>query len=135
MVAALGGKILTIVPSTVGKIKPMGSPEEEWRWAVEGLKECQAHAEQVGVRLGHRAAQPLRDLLPQPRRPGARAGQGRRRQLRRRLDIFHMNIEEDDRRQAIRDTGAYLVDFHVADNNRMPCGQGAIDWEAHHRRR
>ena len=45
------------------------------------------------------------------------------------LDIFHMNIEEADWPQAIRDTGDYLVDFHVADNTRMPCGQGAIDWE------
>ena len=51
-VASLGGKILTIVPSTVGKVVPMASPEEEWQWAVEGLKECQAHAEQVGVRIG-----------------------------------------------------------------------------------
>jgi D-psicose/D-tagatose/L-ribulose 3-epimerase len=41
-----------------------------------------------------------------------------------------MNIEEADWRQAIRDTGDYLVDFHVADNNRMPPGQGAIDWDA-----
>ena len=46
------------------------------------------------------------------------------------LDIFHMNMEEADWRQAIRDTGSYLVDFHVADNNRMPPGQGAIDWGA-----
>jgi D-psicose/D-tagatose/L-ribulose 3-epimerase len=46
------------------------------------------------------------------------------------LDIFHMNIEEADWAQAIRDTGDYLADFHVADNNRMPPGQGALDWEA-----
>ena len=52
LVASLGGKILTIVPSTVGKVVPMASPEEEWEWAVTGLKECQAHAEQVGVRIG-----------------------------------------------------------------------------------
>src|SRR4029450_1038319 len=50
LVASLGGKILTIVPSTVGKVVPMASPEEEWEWAVQGLKECQAHAENVGVR-------------------------------------------------------------------------------------
>ena len=30
----------------------MASPEEEWEWCVAGLKECQAHAEQVGVRIG-----------------------------------------------------------------------------------
>ena len=41
-----------------------------------------------------------------------------------------MNIEEADWAQAIRDTGDQLVDFHVADNNRMPPGQGALDWEA-----
>ncbi len=128
MVANLGGKVLTIVPSTVGKVVPMASPEEEWEWAVQGLKECQAHAEQVGVRIGleplnrfetyflNRADQALwlaKDV-------GGNCGVT--------LDIFHMNIEEADWAQAIRDTGDYLVDFHVADNNRMPCGQGAIDW-------
>jgi D-psicose/D-tagatose/L-ribulose 3-epimerase len=45
------------------------------------------------------------------------------------LDIFHMNIEEADWPTAIRNAGDKLVDFHVADNNRMPPGQGAIDWE------
>ena len=45
------------------------------------------------------------------------------------LDIFHMNIEEADWAEAIRSAGDKLVDFHVADNNRMPCGQGALDWE------
>ena len=30
----------------------MGSPEDEWNWAVEALKECQAHGEKVGVRIG-----------------------------------------------------------------------------------
>ena len=51
-VASLGGDILTVVPSTVGKVTPMASPEEEWGWCVAGLKECQAHAEEVGVRIG-----------------------------------------------------------------------------------
>ena len=129
-VATLGGKILTIVPSTVGKVVPMASPEEEWEWAVEGLKECQAHAEQVGVRIG---LEPLNrfetyfinradQAVALAKDVGGNCGVT--------LDIFHMNIEEADWAQAIRDTGDYLVDFHVADNNRMPCGQGAIDWEA-----
>jgi D-psicose/D-tagatose/L-ribulose 3-epimerase len=130
LVASLGGKILTVVPSTVGKVVPMGSPEDEWEWAVAGLKECQAHAEQVGVRMGieplnrfetyfinraDQAVQLAKDV-------GGNCGVT--------LDIFHMNIEEADWAQAIRDTGDFLVDFHVADNNRMPCGQGALDWDA-----
>ena len=50
-VSSMGGSILTVVPSTVGKVTPMGSPEDEWNWCVEGLKECQTHAEEVGVRI------------------------------------------------------------------------------------
>jgi D-psicose/D-tagatose/L-ribulose 3-epimerase len=129
LVSSLGGKILTVVPSTVGKVVPMGTPEDEWHWAVEGLKECQAHAEQVGVRMG---IEPLNrfetyfinradQAVALAKDVGGNCGVA--------LDIFHMNIEEADWRQAIRDTGSYLVDFHVADNNRMPPGEGAIDWE------
>lgn len=129
MIKGLGGSILTVVPSTVGKVTPMASPEDEWRWAVESLKECQAHAEGQGVRL---ALEPLNrfetyflnradQAVQLAKDVGGNCGVT--------LDIFHMNIEEADWGQAIRDTGDFLVDFHVADNNRMPPGQGAIDWE------
>ena len=124
-----GGRILTVVPSTVGKVVPMGSPEDEWKWAVESLKECQAHAEKVGVRLG---LEPLNrfetyflnradQALALAEDVGGNCGVS--------LDIFHMNIEEADWPEAIRSAGDRLVDFHVADNNRMPPGQGAIEWE------
>jgi sugar phosphate isomerase/epimerase len=130
LVGSLGGKILTVVPSTVGKVVPMGSPADEWRWCVEGLEECQRHAEEVGVRIG---IEPLNrfetyfinradQAVAMAKDVGGNCGVA--------LDIFHMNIEEADWRQAIRDTGEYLADFHVADNNRMPPGQGGIDWEA-----
>jgi sugar phosphate isomerase/epimerase len=52
MVAELGGQILGIVPSTVGKITPMSTPKEEWRWAVEGLREVAYYAGEKGVRPG-----------------------------------------------------------------------------------
>ena len=107
----------------------MGSPEDEWQWAVESLKECQAHAEKQGVRIG---LEPLNrfetyflnrgdQALALAEDVGGDCGVC--------LDIFHMNIEEADWAAAIRDAGDKLVDFHVADNNRMPPGQGAIDWE------
>jgi D-psicose/D-tagatose/L-ribulose 3-epimerase len=128
-IAEWGGEIITIVPSTVGKVTPMGSPEDEWKWAVESLKECQAHAEEKGVRIG---LEPLNrfetyflnrhdQALALAEDVGGNCGVC--------LDIFHMNIEEADWADAIRTVGDKLVDFHVADNNRMPCGQGAIDWE------
>ena len=127
--ASLGGRIVTVVPSTVGKVAPMASPEQEWEWAVQGLRECQEHAERVGVRMG---LEPLNRFetyfLNRADQAVALAGEvGGDCGVT--LDIFHMNIEEADWAQAIRDTGDHLVDFHVADNNRMPPGQGAIDWE------
>jgi D-psicose/D-tagatose/L-ribulose 3-epimerase len=129
LVASLGGKILTVVPSTVGKVVPMASPEEEWAWCVEGLKNCQAHAEQVGVRIG---VEPLcrfetyfinrhDQALQMAKDVGGNCGVT--------LDLFHMNIEEGDWAQALRNAGDHLVDVHVADNNRMPPGQGALDWD------
>jgi D-psicose/D-tagatose/L-ribulose 3-epimerase len=129
-VSRLGGKIVTVVPSTVGKTVPMGSPADEWRWCVDALKECQAHAETVGVRIG---LEPLNrfetyflnrcdQALALADAVGGDCGVA--------LDAFHMNIEESDLLAAIRAAGDRLVDFHVADNNRMPPGHGALDWNA-----
>jgi D-psicose/D-tagatose/L-ribulose 3-epimerase len=129
LIQALGGSILTVVPSTVGKVTPMSTPDQEWKWAMESLKECQAHAEKCGVRL---ALEPLNrfetyflnrcdQALALAEDVGGDCGVC--------LDIFHMNIEEANWPAAIKAAGDQLVDFHVADNNRMPPGQGAIDWE------
>ena len=130
LIAGLGGKMLTVVPSTVGKIVPMGSPEDEWQWAIDSLQEVNAYAEDKGVRL---ALEPLNrfetyflnrhdQALALAEDVGGTCGIC--------LDIFHMNIEEADWKQALRTAAeaGKLVDVHVADNNRMPCGQGAIDW-------
>lgn len=128
MVEELEGREMTIVPSQVGKVTAMASPEEEWAWCVEGLKEVYAHSEKAGVVLGleplnrfetnflnrHDQAIMLADAV------GPNCGVC--------LDAFHINIEEVDLYQAILNTRDKLVAFHVADNNRMACGQGDYDW-------
>jgi D-psicose/D-tagatose/L-ribulose 3-epimerase len=128
MVKELEGQEITIVPSTVGKVKPQGAPDEEWQWAVESLKQCYEHGQKEGVKLAleplnrfetyflHRHDQAL--LLAE--QVGPECGIC--------LDVFHLNIEEVNMYDAIRKSKARLVDFHVADNNRMPCGHGACDW-------
>ncbi|HWK25866.1 MAG TPA: sugar phosphate isomerase/epimerase [Solirubrobacter sp.] len=129
-VSELEGRILTVVPSTVGKTIPLASAAEEWQWCVEALQECQAHAERVGVRIG---LEPLNrfetyflnrceQALALADAVGGDVGVA--------LDTFHMNVEEADLEAAIRAAGDRLVDFHVADNNRMPPGHGALDWRA-----
>jgi D-psicose/D-tagatose/L-ribulose 3-epimerase len=128
MVKELDGYEMTIVPSEVGKVQAMASPEEEWQWAVEGLREIYPHAESAGVRMAleplnrfetnflNRADQAM--LLAEEVGPNCGVC----------IDAFHLNIEEADMFKAIRATKGRLVDFHVADNNRMACGMGALDW-------
>ncbi|GIV79937.1 sugar phosphate isomerase/epimerase [Litorilinea aerophila] len=128
MVKELDGTVMSIVPSEVGKIQPQADPDTEWRWAVEGLREINDHAKQAGIRI---AIEPLNrfetnflnrhdQALLLAKEVGENCGVC--------LDAFHMNIEEANFRQALLNTGALLYDLHVADNNRMAPGMGALNW-------
>ncbi|MEL6140534.1 MAG: sugar phosphate isomerase/epimerase [Bacteroidota bacterium] len=128
MVKELDGHMVSVVPGTVGKITPDGRPEEEWQWGVEALKECYDFSEKAGVLIGiepinrfetyfvNRADQ----ALALAKEVGPNCGVC--------LDIFHMNLEENDYYAAIRRAKDRLVGFHVADNNRMAPGMGRFDW-------
>jgi len=128
MVMELGGETISVVPGTVGKLVPDSTPEAEWAWCVEALRECYDHGLACGVKIGiepinrfetyfiNRGAQAL--ALAEVVGPECGVC----------LDIFHMNIEEDEPLEAILACGDRLVNFHVADNNRMACGMGNLDW-------
>jgi sugar phosphate isomerase/epimerase len=128
MVKELDGYELTIVPGTVGKIQADDTPENEWQWAVESMKEIYDHAMKEGVKLAvepinrfetyfcSRAAQ----AIALAKATGPECGVC--------LDVFHLNIEEADPWESLRSAKGLLVDFHVADTNRFACGQGHWDW-------
>ena len=129
MVKELDGYEMTIVPATVGKISPDGTPEEEWEWAVDSMKQVYDHALKEGVKLAvepinrfetyfcSRAAQ----AIALAKATGPECGVC--------LDAFHLNIEEADPYESVRSAKGILVDFHVADTNRFACGQGHWDWK------
>ena len=128
MAKELDGYEMTIVPSQVGKVAAMDTPEQEWAWAVESLKEVYAHAQKEGIRMAleplnrfetnflNRADQAM--LLAEQVGPDCGVC----------IDTFHLNIEEANMIEAIKNSKDRLVDFHVADNNRMACGMGGLDW-------
>jgi sugar phosphate isomerase/epimerase len=128
MVKELDGYEITIVPATVGKIMAEGTPEEEWEWAVDSLRECYAHAKKEGVVV---AVEPINRFETYFCSRAAQAlalAEAVADDCGVCLDAFHLNIEEVDPFAAIRSARGRLVDFHVADSNRFACGQGHLDW-------
>jgi sugar phosphate isomerase/epimerase len=125
-----GPGTMTIVPSQVGKVVAMATPEEEWAWAVEGLRAVREHARAEGVRIALESLNRFEtnflnrhdQALLLAREVGDDVGVC--------LDVYHMNMEEANLLQALRNAGDRLFDVHVADNNRMACGQGQLDWGA-----
>jgi len=127
-VADLDGQILTLVPGEVGKITPDSTPENEWNWLVEGTKEIYEVAEAKGVRVGIEPLNRFESYLITRAEQALALCAAVGPNLGVVLDAFHINIEEKDLFDAIRLVGDKLVDFHVADNNRMPAGYGDYDW-------
>lgn len=130
MVAELGGEVISVVPGTVGKLVPDSTPDKEWAWCVQALKECYDYGLRCGVKIG---VEPINRFETYFINRGAQAmalAEAVGPECGVCLDIFHMNVEEDDPLAAIRTCSSRLVNFHVADNNRMACGMGSLDWPA-----
>jgi sugar phosphate isomerase/epimerase len=129
MIAELGGDVLCCVPSTIGKTQPLADPASEWQWCVDGLRAAGEYAGEHGVRI---ALEPITRfetyLLNRAEQALAMVADVGLSNVGVCLDTYHMHQEEQDPLAAIRAAGSLLFDFHVADSNRRPPGEGAIDW-------
>lgn len=112
-----------VVP--VGKLVGRGRTQQEWDWAVEGLKVAAEHARQVGVKL---CFEPLNRFETYFVNTAADAAQ-----LVKDVDVegfgflfdtFHANIEECDLVASLRAHGAAMNHFHVSNNDRGTPGTG-----------
>ena len=125
-----GPGTMSIVPSEVGKVKEMDTPEQEWAWAVEGLKEVNEHANAEGVRIAIEALNRFETNFINRHDQALLLASEVGDDVGVCLDVYHMNQEEADTPAAFRAAGDKLFDVHVADNNRMAVGQGDLDWAA-----
>ena len=128
--AAIGAKAISIQASACMKINAQASFEEEWAWAVEGIREAGIYAGEKNVNLTleawnryetyfiNRLDQALKMVneidLPNVGVMG---------------DTYHMNIEEVDMGEALRNVGDKLYYLHIADSNRAAPGRGHIDFD------
>lgn len=136
----VGAPLIIVVPSAVGKTKPVSDPqteeewqkavEEEWNYAVESVHKAALYAEGAGVILVIEAINRYETFLVNSARQALRfAKQADSPAVKVHLDSFHMNIEESSLAGAIRETGGMLFNFHVADSNREAVGRGHINFK------
>jgi len=128
MAKELDGYQLTVVPATVGKIVPDGTPEEEWKWAVESLKECHDFAKKEGVRIAIEPINRFETYFCSRAAQALALAEAVADDCGVALDAFHLNIEEADPYQSLLSARGRLINFHVADTNRMAPGMGHWDW-------
>jgi sugar phosphate isomerase/epimerase len=129
LAAASGAAVMIVAPSPVGKMVSESQPEQEWAWAVEGIQAIADHAAKQNVKLCieawnryethfiNRIPQAL-ELMRAVNKPNVGV-MG---------DTFHMNIDDPNIADAIRDAGPALIHIHFADSNRAAPGQGHTDF-------
>ncbi|KAL7756836.1 hypothetical protein ACKLNR_013829 [Fusarium oxysporum f. sp. zingiberi] len=128
--AGLGGQIVTVVPGHCGTTSSHSKPEDEWKWAVEGLREVSSFAKARGVRVGLEALNRFETFFLNRVEQSLALADEVGYDVGIIFDSFHMAIEEPDLLTAIRACRFRIVDFHVADNNRLAAGDGSFHWKS-----
>jgi D-psicose/D-tagatose/L-ribulose 3-epimerase len=117
--------------SALGHFSGAGPTADEWKWAVDSMRQTAEHADACGVTLAveylnrfecyllNSAADTVRFVkdVDHPR-------------CRMMYDTFHANIEEKDPIRAIHDCAAQTVHVHISENDRGTPGTGNIPWDA-----
>ena len=121
--------VVILAPTAVRSAQPFASLQDEWGWAVAGLRELGAYAAEKGVTLAieawNRYETHLVNRLEQALAMREDVGLDNVGVMG---DVFHLNIEEVAMDEAIRACGRWLVHFHFCDSNRAAPGSGHVDF-------
>jgi D-psicose/D-tagatose/L-ribulose 3-epimerase len=110
---------------------PAGETDKRpyWDRSVRSMREVMRTAEDLGVifhmEVVNRFEQFLLNCSAEAVRYCGEVGSPNCRIL---LDTFHMNIEEDSFRGAVRTAGKHLGHLHIGETNRRAPGRGKIPW-------
>lgn len=104
--------------------------EQTEEWAVEAFRAISDHAAPKGVMIALENVTIMQtnfvNTMAEARRIIDMTG---RPNFRAMMDVFHLNIEEKDLYQAIRDYADINVHVHLCDNNRRYPGNCGLDFE------
>ena len=103
--------------------------EQTEEWAVEGFQAISDHAAPLGVEIALENVTILQtnfvNTMAEARRMIEKTD---RANFKAMMDVFHLNIEEKDIYQAIRDYADINIHVHLCDNNRRYPGNCGLDF-------
>ena len=127
--AEVGAPLFIVAPTAYLRVKPVADPRDEWRWAVEGVREAGEYAGSLGVDLTlecwNRYGTYMLNRLEEGARMWRETGLSNGGIM---ADTFHMNVEERSPTDAVRDLGGLLNHVHLSDSNRLAPGLGHVDF-------
>lgn len=129
--AALGAETL-VGPyhSAIGLFSGAGPTDDEWKWAVDSMRQVAEYAGEVGVNLGVEALNRFECYLLNCHADSARfVREVDHTACGMMYDTFHANIEEKCVEDAVRVGGDKLFHIHISENDRSTPGQGGVDWD------
>jgi sugar phosphate isomerase/epimerase len=109
---------------------PPRKPEDDRSVLIEGLTELAEHSRPLGVTVLFEPLNRYEDHMVNRVSQAADICRAvDQESVKVMADSFHMNIEEDDPANALRDTGDLIGHVHVADSGRLQPGIGHLNWE------
>ncbi len=129
--AAAAGATTLVGPfhSALGYFSGAGPTADEWRWAVDSMREVAGHAEKCGVTLALEYLNRFECYLLNSAADGARfCREVNHPRCRMMYDTFHSHIEEKNTPAAIRALKGLLVHVHISENDRSTPGSGNVRW-------
>lgn len=116
--------------SALGYFTGSGPTADEWKWAVDGMRQVAEHAAKTNVTLAVEYLNRFECYLLTNAVDCARfckdVNHPRARMM---YDTFHANIEEKKIPEAIKACKDYTVHVHISENDRGTPGQGHVQWK------
>ena len=129
--AAVGAEVM-IGPfhSALGYFSGAGPTTDEWKWAVDSMRQVAEHAEKCNVTLGLEYLNRFECYLLNTAADGARFCRDvNHPRCKMMYDTFHSHIEEKNTPEAIRALRDVLVHVHISENDRSTPGAGNVRWK------
>jgi len=128
LAAEIGAPVVGVVPTGAGRLGALTTYAQEWRFAVEGIREVALHAGERDVRVGIEATNRYETfLVNRVEQALALADEAGVAGVGVIADVFHMQLEERDPAVAVAAAGDRLLALHLADSTRLGLGHGTLD--------